>query len=188
VHLYLQYNIVAYSDLPKVSELRKQISDIKRIFAEDYKKLNESNKFNSFKKDINNLTNELRILIRNNWMTWFRKQRENEIKDDLLAAFVSINTALANQLVAIKRELDQNKYPPADREEIIAIKDLLEQYCELKAKLPFEDLPEDVQLFLKEASSVKGASLSLLTPDVIKWLQKNNIYEKLVIKSKGAEI
>jgi hypothetical protein len=85
----------------------------------------------------------------------------------------------ASQLRLRARQAEQlAKDPPADIQALSELEATWEGIRELIAELPAVSNDPIVQEFLKAANSRMGAPLELLTDEVRKWLQDNNISDK----------
>ena len=61
---------------------------------------------------------------------------------------------------------------------------LVKSIQELAKKIPYKDLPKDVQIFLNELNSTTGASLWSLTETVKNWLEEKDLLDSYSIKPK----
>jgi hypothetical protein len=85
----------------------------------------------------------------------------------------------AIQLKARVKHAEQtSKHPPLTEAEFVELEAVWEDIRELLEALPAVTNDPKVREFLKAANSPKGASLDLLTEEVIIWLRENNTYEK----------
>ncbi len=61
----------------------------------------------------------------------------------------------------------------------------IEQCSKALQKIKFDfDVPEDVKQFLAATQTIAGASLALLTDDVLKWLKKNKLLDRYVVRAR----
>ena len=85
----------------------------------------------------------------------------------------------ASQLRSRAKYAEQlGKRPPASGDDLLAIESVWEDIRQLISELPDVANDPTVQKFLKAANSRTGASLDLLTEEVRKWLQENNVADK----------
>lgn len=85
----------------------------------------------------------------------------------------------AIQLKARVKHADQtSKRSPLTEAEFVELEAVWEDIRELLEALPAVTNDPKVREFLKAANSSKGASLDLLTDEVIAWLRENNTLEK----------
>lgn len=69
---------------------------------------------------------------------------------------------------------------PKDAEEFMALKAISDQLSEIKFE--DKDIPDDVRKFFEATNT--GASLDLLTNEVIEWLRSNNLLNRYVVRAK----
>lgn len=69
---------------------------------------------------------------------------------------------------------------PKDAEEFMALKAISDQLSEIKFE--DKDIPDDVRKFFEATNT--GASLDLLTNEVIEWLRSNNLLNRYIVRAK----
>jgi hypothetical protein len=85
----------------------------------------------------------------------------------------------AIQLKARVKHAEQtSKHPPLTEADFVELEAVWEDIRELVEALPAVTNDPKVREFLKAANSPKGASLDMLTEEVVVWLRENNTYEK----------
>ena len=85
----------------------------------------------------------------------------------------------ASQLRSRAKYAEQiGKRPPATANDLSVLEATWEDIWRMIAELPAVSDDPVVQKFLKAANSRTGASLALLTEEVRKWLQENNVADK----------
>jgi hypothetical protein len=70
---------------------------------------------------------------------------------------------------------------PQDSEDFANLRDLSEQLSQVSFQ---EDVPVSVKMFFEATSSSSGASLDILTIDVIEWLRNNNLLTNYNVRAK----
>jgi len=76
---------------------------------------------------------------------------------------------------------------PTDEVEFDQTLDLIRRCKQAWSKLDAKDIPLSVKDFFHDAGTRKGAELSRLTPEILDWLAKNNLTDKLriIVASEG---
>jgi hypothetical protein len=100
-------------------------------------------------------------------------------------AHTSENDAALSRYRVLHQALDQAfTTAPVDQAAVDEVRRLAGE-LELVAKGFNFDVPDAVKAFLEAVQSVGGASLALLTEDVVDWLKKNQIYDAYRISAKA---
>ncbi|PKH01373.1 hypothetical protein CXF72_17015 [Psychromonas sp. MB-3u-54] len=123
------------------------------------------------------------------WVEWLDEQINLAQVDDFILEHqrsVHGNIDLYNKYNFTKRDLDNqiNDFN-FDKTQLLRIKQFAHRCAELKEKMNTEDLPEGVKKLFDKLNRVGNiAFVSLLTPEVMDWLKKNNKLDTLVVRQR----
>jgi thymidylate synthase len=174
-----------------LSQTRKDLQAFKNLWlqAED-SSLNDE--YNTLYSLTESLKNTAKLLSENHlkiWDEWSSEQKSSAQVDDFILEQqkkVHGEVELYNQYTSAKREFDthMNSFD-FDIGGLVRIQQFAKKCAELKEQMNTEDLPESVkQLFDKLNSVGHVAYVSLLTPEVMDWLQQNNKLDTLVVRQR----
>jgi hypothetical protein len=85
----------------------------------------------------------------------------------------------------LKRFDGMTKNMPSDDKDIAAVRSLAEDLRNLSSQME-HDIPDAVRVFFEHAADINnGASINLLTPEVIDYLTEKDALENFVVKRSG---
>ena len=118
---------------------------------------------------------------------WRRHVRQQlpEVRGDLLDALTRV-PALRSKVerfrVLRERALAGSERTPTTDAEFNAVELLVKHCNQAWRELDSEGIPKEVLIFLREAATPRGASLSKLTPTIVSWLEANNLAEAFGVR------
>jgi hypothetical protein len=123
------------------------------------------------------------------WHQWTEELRVSfDVEDYLLEAQKGLDiverrrTAFENTR---KRFDGMTKNMPSDDKDIAAVRSLAEDLRNLSSQME-HDIPDAVRVFFEHAADINnGASINLLTPEVIDYLTEKDALENFVVKRSG---
>ena len=123
------------------------------------------------------------------WLEWADEQKDlANVNDVVLEQQKSVhrNIDLYNNYTRAKREFDsQMDGFTFDQGQLLRIQHFAKQCAEFKSQMNTEALPEDVKKLFDRLNAVGAVALvSMLTPEVMDWLAKNNKLDTLVVRQR----
>ncbi|WP_318520004.1 protein DpdI [Photobacterium leiognathi] len=123
------------------------------------------------------------------WQEWTEEQKGlANVNDVILEQQKSVhrNVDLYNNYTRAKREFDsQMDGFTFDQGQLLRIQHFAKQCAEFKSQMNTEALPEGVKKLFDTLNTVgKVAFVSMLTPEVMDWLEKNNKLDTLMVKQR----
>lgn len=123
------------------------------------------------------------------WRDWSEEQKSLAQVDQFILEQqkkVHGNAELYDRYVKAKKDFDEqvNGFN-FDNVRLQRIQQFAQKCAELKGEMNTEDLPEGVKKLFDELNRIGGVALvSMLTPEVMQWLEDNNKLNSLVIKQR----
>lgn len=123
------------------------------------------------------------------WLEWADIQKDlANVNDVILEQQKSVhrNVDLYDNYTRAKREFDsQMDGFTFDQGQLLRIQHFAKQCAEFKSQMNTEALPEGVKKLFDTLNTVgKVAFVSMLTPEVMDWLEKNNKLDTLMVKQR----
>lgn len=144
----------------------------------------QQNEFALLIKDIERLANALNEHTGAAWREYTRGLRAQwEVDQKLFSSLVHLDEERKKQQHYSDLVADftiRSLGLPKTAEEFAAVTDLHEQLCQQRESLRL-DVPEEVNMFLKAVAG-QGATLDMLTPDVLNWLANEDDKSRYRIK------
>ncbi|SFV65469.1 hypothetical protein MNB_SV-12-1227 [hydrothermal vent metagenome] len=161
-------NILAYPD--------SLFEKLKVKWKADGKSIIEPDDFFT-KIKLNNIQNEIQEKLESQWKEFISEKRPsinisqlNVLKN--IPDFKIVVIELKEKLEIINELKEKFPNKDADFELILST---TKEMTNLWEKLSSKDIPEPMMEFLKKAGSFDGVKLSEITPEILKWLNDNNL-------------
>lgn len=177
-------------NLSPVTEIDSVIETVRKVsarFVEESKSttLRQGTRWTGLSNKLGVLATKVKEVQANDWKIFFEgnffgglppAQREAK----LILAIPGNKEAIERYKVLYQSFIKYRSNIPKDAEEFKALRIISEQLAEIK----FEDknIPDDVRKFFEATNT--GASLELLTSEVIEWLRSNNFLNRYVVRAK----
>ena len=176
--------------ITKVSEITSAIETIKNIstrFQESPKSttLKQGKRWTGLSSKLEAVSNKVAEAQTKDWEVYFENNYFGGPHPTQRSARLA-PTPVNDKAIKIYKELFLQfaKYRskiPQDSEDFANLRDLSEQLSQVTFQ---EDVPASVKKFFEETSSSSGASLDLLTIEVIEWLRSNNLLTSYNVRAK----
>ncbi len=173
-------------ELPKnIDTIITIIERIENNFQKDptIQSLTKSNYWPKFEDNFKNINISFDKIIKTTWNKFIQESLPSETPRNLeLSTFkTGKNEKLLKQYRFCFEELESLKRDlPTGEESFQQVRLLSEKSKEAYSQIE-RDIPNDVGIFLKAINVDGGASLDLLTEEVVKWLKKKNSYQEYKI-------
>jgi hypothetical protein len=180
----LRKRAVAISEVD-VTKALDRLVELRRILAEDPRRIDEGKTFAGTTAALKKLAELLTEKADEAWER-FRSDAAPKIAK---ARLEQARLQPASRNTILELEMAQSdaarltKAPPADEATFTALERIWEHIRELQEALPPETSDPEVQQFLREANSPRGAPLELLTEHVVKWLRDNGQTARYRVRS-----
>ena len=187
INLFKSFKLIKNSvDIDTTKEMG-QLKTIEDKFRESPLAITEGRNFNTLLNQLENIHKKYEQIIGKIWQNWIGDELQNMIESNTLQLFENL-PKFRKIVKGIKESqkvlFEQSKKFPQREVDIENVLMEIRNIKELTDSLPLEKFPEDVQKFLRTASSSDGSSLDTLTYEVIEWLKENDLYEHYSIKPK----
>lgn len=176
--------------ITKVSEIASAIETIKNVssrFQESPKSttLRQGKRWTGLSSKLEAVSNKVAEAQTKDWEVYFENNYFGGPHPTQRSARLA-PTPANEKAIKIYRELFLQfvKYRskiPQDSADFANLRDLSEQLSQVSFQ---EDVPASVKMFFEATSSSSGASLDLLTLDVIEWLRNNNLLTNYNVRAK----
>lgn len=174
------------SSVPEIDSALETVRKVTTRFQEESKSgvLRQGTRWSGLKNKLELLAANVRSVQANDWKTFFASNFFGGLPPNQRGAQLA-STPENKKALERYRTLYQNynKYRsniPTNSEEFDSLRMLSEQLAQIEFQ---EDVPRDVSKFF-QATETGGASLEMLTPEVIDWLRSNNSLMNYVIRAK----
>lgn len=184
INIFLQSNVLRHKDLPTLNPLTDKVKLVLDAFLEDASKITKGRLYYDLSKRAENLGSKIEKTLQSAWARFY-KLHVIDIDNNLLNKFresgqfqneISNVNSLHSTLTILK---NRPPYTIDGLEEFISSsEELRDEYNNIQGT----DLPDDVAIFLRAASSPKGAGLELLTPSIRNWLESNKMFNKFRVR------
>lgn len=180
----LRKRVAAISMIDTTKALER-IVELRKILAEDPKKIDEGKVFAGTKAALQKLATLITERADEAWTRFVQDTAPKIAKVRVDQA--RLQSTWQDMILELERtQADAarlTKLLPGEEAEFNALERRWERIRELQEMLPPETSDPEVQRFLKEANSAKGAPLELLTEHVVKWLRDNKQTARYRIRS-----
>ena len=183
--LFRQVNLDLITVPEKLKLANKSLSKIKERFLKDTKEssLTKGRDWENLKGFIKDISNDVYKQLYNRWKIYVQECYTGKKPQDLRNVLAPTEK---NNKVLIKYESEHKEFQhylrknlPVDIDDFGKVKEIAASLSEIHTEFDL-DVPESVNHFLKSVAS-NGASLDLLTEEVLKWLKSNNTYSQYKI-------
>jgi hypothetical protein len=174
--------------LSPVTEIKSVIETVRNVsarFVEESKSatLRQGTRWTGLSNKLETLTAKVREVQANDWKNFFGSNFFGGLPPAQRAAKLAPTPENKKALERYKEQYQSFiKYQlkiPKDAEEFKSLREMSEQLAQIKFQ---EDVPDDVRKFFEATNT--GASLELLTIEVIEWLRCNNLLSSYVVRAK----
>ena len=174
--------------LTSVSVITASIDSVTKLslrFAENTKSatLTQGRGWTDMSTKLTVLTSTVEEVRNNDWKNFFEKSFFGGLpptkREAILAPTPENKAALLQYKELYQKFIQYRSKIPEDAEEFETIGSLSKQLMKIKFQ---EDVPNDVRKFFEATNT--GASLDLLTNEVILWLRNNDLLSRYVVKAK----
>lgn len=183
--LLLNKGLLKSNELPSAEKVLKKLKVVHQKFYESPINITQGNNLNLLLISLKHLRETLSSKLIKAWEYWFNEQTRFLIDDNLLNQFKNI----PNFRKSINEIKDKNKKIMAHKTKVPPTQDdfeyllkIIEDNKNLISTIPLNNLPKDVQDFLKALNTQEGANLKLLTVSVFNWLKENNLVSNYYVK------
>jgi hypothetical protein len=168
------------SDKPNGTKALDQVQKLRKAFKEDPTSITAGRNFTNMKSAFEKFVNETSEATKSTWVHYLPRARPNVDANRIAQAEQqeAFRTKAILLKVRVKHAEQSSKHPPLTEAEFVELEAVWAEIRELLEALPAVTNDPKVREFLKSANSPKGASLDLLTEEVIVWLRENNTFEK----------
>jgi len=90
-------------------------------------------------------------------------------------------TATITQIRRLEKEIT-GMLQPSTQEEFLQFEEFSKELANMEGSLEHESIPESVMTFFRQVQSTDGASVSLLTDEVLDWLEHNDMKQGIRIR------
>lgn len=176
---------VKLSPLPDLRSALEALKNNKERFAENQKAttLRQGTRWTTLTKKLASLVETGESTQASDWKTFFENNYFGGPTPAQLQARLAATPENMKRLEQYRARYQAfNKYrtqPPKDEDEFSSLRELSSQLAEITFQ---EDVPEAVARFI--AATNFGASLDLLTPEVLTWLSENKLLSNYVVRAK----
>ncbi len=182
---FLRDNSVPISSIKKTSQVLESLSNISKKFKEAPSRdtLVQGKRWSTLNSRIEQLIKELQENIKTSWQQYFDTHYFSGLspeKRKITLAKTPKNTEALKSYTRLYEEfIKYRNVPPNEADEFHYIDKLSAQIGEIEFQ---DDVPADVKKFLDSVQF--GASLDLLTPPVVIWLEQNKLMENYIVRAK----
>lgn len=174
--------------LSTVSDVNSAVETVRNVLK-SFQEAPKSNtlkgiRWTSLKKKLEVVTTKIGEAQVNDWRAFFASNFFGGLPPNQrgvqLAPTPENNKALERYKTLYKEFIEYRSNIPSNSEEFKDLRELSEQLAQIEFQ---EDVPSTVSKFF-QAIGTGGASLEMLTPDVIDWLRSNNSLVNYVVRAK----
>ena len=175
--------IVDKKNLPTPEKQLQKLKSVKDKFNDDFTKIKEGRNFKFLLDSLDEFHSSILSILKNKWEQHVDEQPI--IADNQLELFQNTHKNIIAQIKYLKQSIPTYRQnPPKQLKGYDDFINLVKSIQELAQKIPYKDLPKDVQIFLDELNSASGASLGSLTETVKNWLEEKDLLDSYSIKPK----
>lgn len=174
--------------LSSVTEIGSAIETVKNVstrFVETPKSttLRQGTRWTNLSGRLEALATKMREVQANDWKIFFGNNFFGGLppaqREAKLAPTPENKEALERYKMLHQSFVKYRSNIPKDAEEFKSLRTMSEMLAQIKFQ---EDVPDDVRMFFE--ATITGASLDLLTYEVIEWLRSNNLLSSYVVRAK----
>ncbi|MNW51522.1 hypothetical protein D3C74_290090 [compost metagenome] len=173
---------------PELTELLSSVEviakDKAQLFIENPQLVLEKTAFHAFIKVISTTVTSVSQELLQEWKLYIESLIPN-IQQDTLSIFKRV-PAFKRETELIEQHMDSLRFYrsklPNDNAEIEKLSEVSKVLHQLWIKFGQGNFPSNILEFLRLAGSSTGAPLSILTEDVLKWLNEHGIYNDCTIR------
>jgi hypothetical protein len=176
---------VNISPVPEINSVIDTVRKVSARFVEESKSatLRQGTRWTGLSNKLETLATKMGEVQANDWRAFFGSSFFGGLPPAQRAAKLAPTPenkeALESYKLLYQGFIKYRSNIPKDVEEFKSLREMSEQLGQIKFQ---EDVPEDVRKFF-EATNM-GASLELLTIEVIEWLRCNNLLSSYVVRAK----
>ncbi|MBW4558089.1 MAG: hypothetical protein KME59_19575 [Trichormus sp. ATA11-4-KO1] len=183
VRAFKQKNIINFDVNQKLDKLLNFVKIAEDNFRNDPESIIDNNKFNgkTFSRDIVSLKNSLHQSLIQAWKSYLNQYLPSTKKEmlEIFAEVVTLRSTI-HKIYTLDKQIQEVEFPK-NSEEFDRIDNLINELRLCVDSLNSDQIPEDVQNFLKTAAT-QGATIDLLTPEVKEWLIQHRLISSLRIR------
>ncbi|MFS0840408.1 hypothetical protein [Paenibacillus sp. 1P03SA] len=173
---------------PELTEMLSPVeviaNDKAQLFIENPQVVLEKTSFHAFIKVISTTVTSVGQELLQEWKLYIESLMPN-IQQDTLSIFKRV-PAFKRETELIEQHMDSLRFHksklPNDSAEIENLREVSKVLHQLWIKFGQGNFPPNILEFLRLAGSSTGAPLSILTEDVLKWLNEHGIYNDCTIR------
>ena len=172
---FKEKGIYGFTLLQEVENFLAQVIDVEKQFKNEHKWLLGAKKIKPLEDKSKSLREAIEKQLRQQWIT-YRSNHLPTISNDFLSILAKIPTfsktvAAVQSLSSQIRVIDY----PKDRDQFQKVEEALTKLITEWSRLNSDEVPTEVLTFLREAATINGAPMNLLTPTVQNWLDDKGI-------------
>ncbi len=183
VRAFKQKNIINFDLHQKLDKLLNFVTLAEENFRNNPEWIIDNNNFNgkAFSRDIVSLKNSLHQSLIQAWTSYLNQHLPSTNKEmlEIFAGLVTLRPTI-HRIYMLEKQIQGVEFPK-NSEEFNRIDNLIDELRQSLASLSSDQIPEDVQNFLKNAATY-GATIDLLTPEVKEWLIQHGLISSLRIR------
>jgi DNA repair exonuclease SbcCD ATPase subunit len=184
LRLFRQKSLIVSDFQPRLKKPLEIIERVVRQFQDDPESILDNGIFNGqdFKKLLDSLKNTIRKQLLIAWQNYLRLEmpKTDDATLDLFGKIEDLKSAV-QKIRQLNSQIDRDKFPRYEQE-FENVESLIQQLTQVWQDLDTNHIPESVRIFLQDATSPVGASVSLYTPEVQEWFQSRNLSKTLKIR------
>lgn len=183
VRAFKQRGITNFDVNQEVQKLLSSITLAEDNFRNNPEWITDNKNFNGkiLIKEIGNLKNRLQQNLTQAWKSYLNQHLPSTNKEmlEIFAGLVTLRPTI-ERIYTLQRQIQSIEFPK-NSEEFDRIDNLIDELRQSLASLSSDQIPENVQDFLKTAAT-QGATIDLLTPEVKEWLIQHRLINSLRIR------
>ncbi len=169
--------------IPDGTKAQKFVADLRVALKEEPESITKGRGFTTMKNAIGKIADSLNEATKETWKDFLAKSQPrldaNQVAQSRqLQAHKADATRLQDLNDSSKRAA---RKPPTDEEAFVLIESRWKQIRELIKSLPSPSDHPEIQAFLEAANSRNGASIELMTTEVLDWLKEQSMSKKFRI-------
>jgi len=161
--------------LKEARDFLARIVEVEEQFKDDHKCLISPRRIKPIQEKAKVLRDSIEKQLRQQWIA-YRKSHVPDVGKDLLSVLAKLPkfSKTVATIQSLSSQIQILDYPQ-NQGQFERVETAITQLTDLWKNLSSNEVPLDVLNFLKEAATINGASMNLLTPTVQEWLDSQEI-------------
>lgn len=183
--VFIEAELLDQADLPSSTALDSSLAQVHHLFHDDPLRITEGQAYEEFLTKLVEVREEIDQICDQVWED-FTSDTAPVVDTDLLQEREDIPEfeSTVTEIRALQEELElAADTVPSTEEELSQYREKAKTLGQEIEKLYTDDYPQEVIEFLRAANTRKGASLSMLTPAVLEWLEDNDKMDGFSVKT-----